>query len=124
MTFDLDWHKRGLVIHFKGVVDGKTLLSATYAVQNDERFDELLYMVADYTDCSEFSASGIDLDQAIAMTVASSLTNRKFRLARISTNPQVIAAADRYTAMPLNAFTVQTFPTLETAFEWLGVENL
>lgn len=124
MTFDLDWRERGLVIHFKGVVDGKTLLSATYAVQNDERFSELLYMVADYTDCSEFSASGIDLDQAIAMTVASSLTNRKFRLARISTNPQVIAAADRYTAMPLNAFTVQTFPTLETAFEWLGVENL
>lgn len=123
MNFDIDFYKQGVVIHFKGYVDGEIMLSAACVIQSDKHFDELLYIVADYTDCTEFSASGSDFDQAIAMTAASSLTNNKFRLARVSTAPDIIAAANRYTELRLNISTPPTFSTLEAAFEWLGVNK-
>lgn len=93
-------------------------------LQGDPRFDELRYIVADYSCCTKFSVTQENLEYVIATSAASALSNNKIRVAIISATPEIVTAADRFITSPLTVFPFRTFQKLEAAYKWLGIQNL
>lgn len=121
MPYKINWDKSGVVIHFIGHVNDKELISMAAGLQGDPRFDELRYIVADYSCCTKFSVTPEGLEYVIATSAASALSNNKIRVAIVSATPEIVTAADLFITSPLTLFPVRTFQILEAAYKWLCI---
>lgn len=123
MPYKINWDKSGVVIQFTGHVNDKILIAVADGLQGDPRFDELRYIIADYSCCSKFSVTQEELEYVIATSAASALSNNKIRVAIVSAAPEIVTAADRFITSPLTVFPFRTFQILEAAYKWLGIQN-
>ena len=59
---ELIWESDGIVRRFSGTVSAEEMNASAVSVQSDARFDDLRYIIHDFTACCEVSASEDDLE--------------------------------------------------------------
>lgn len=121
MSYELIWERKGVVRRFYGDVTIGNLIKASDEVQGDLRFDELRYVISDFTDCTKFVFDGSEVEELAATDGAAAYNNRQIKSAVVVTLPEAVAAARYYEKSPLNAYPTRIFSTLEDARAWLGM---
>lgn len=119
MSYRLAWEACGVVLHFSGHVTIRDILNASVDYQKDIRFDELSYVIADYSHIKACNVEPRQIDDVWAIDFGAKLTNGKIRKAIVTTSPDVIALAERYSA-PFPAFPVKVFTAEADARAWLN----
>jgi hypothetical protein len=120
MPYRLDWEPRGLVLHFSGRISGKDPEQATIEYERDIRFDDLLYVIADYSQIEGCHAMPADIDEVLLRDTGAKYSNPNIRKAVVTTSPEVIAMANRYKKEGEVVFPVKVFPKMKEARDWIG----
>jgi hypothetical protein len=119
MGYTLSWEPRGVVLRFAGRVTISDILSASNAYQGNRWYDELLYVIADYSQITDCDARPTDIDDVWAVDYGAKRSNNKIKKAIVTTSPEVVALARRYAAAPDPAFPVKVFAKEADARAWL-----
>jgi hypothetical protein len=81
------WEPHGLHGRLTGTVSAAELLHATMEVQADPRFDELHYMLIDYTEVTAIDLADKAMDEVRALRAAGQRSNPWIRVAVIAADP-------------------------------------
>ncbi len=122
MPYKLTWqHPNGLIKRHFGNVNGREVLAANEQAEADARFDDLRYVINDFSDCTGLTVSPDDIVEIAAIDKAASKINPHILIAVVATLPDVLAATNAYANDPLNAFTTRAFSSMNDACSWVGV---
>jgi len=119
MGYKLSWEPRGVVLRFSGRVTISDILNASNAYQGNRWYDELLYVIADYSQITDCGARPNDIDDVWAVDYGAKRSNNKIKKAIVTTSPDVVALARRYASAPDPAFPVEVFAKEADARAWL-----
>ncbi len=120
MSYELVWEPHGVVLNFSGQLVPNDPLNATADYEGDSRFDELLYVIADYTQITGCDARPDDIENVWAIDWAAKHSNPKIRKAVVTTSTAVIKMADHYRNNLGAAYPVEIFATRADARAWLN----
>jgi hypothetical protein len=120
MPFTLLWEPKGVVIEFSGRVSIVDIKGAAEEYSGDRRFDELDFIIADYSQVSSCAARPAEIEDVWIVDYGAKRSNPKVRKAVVATNTEVIALADFYVHRLGDAFTLQVFSTLVEARIWVS----
>jgi hypothetical protein len=109
-----------VILRFAGWVSIRDILNATIEYEQDDRFDDLLHVIADYTQIEGCRADAIDIDDVWAVDMGAMASNKRIRKAIVTTTPEVIALVGRYCDAPDQAFPTRVFSTVADARAWLN----
>jgi hypothetical protein len=123
MAYTLAWELHGVTKVFTGRLTYDDLMHSSEIVEGHHKFDDLRFVIYDLLaiDSVEFPIE--DVEELAAVDAAAAVYNRKIRAAIVSTNEQVIAAANAYMASPFNAYKFKIFSTVAAARLWLGLPS-
>ncbi len=120
MPYHIQWEDNGIVWTFFGVVTGEETTQANLEIYGDPRFGDLLYQIVDITNVEQFDLTSDDLDESAALDEASSLSNLRIVVAVVAAADEAVEIALLYqAAMNQASWTVEIFPTMEDAKEWI-----
>jgi len=121
MAFGLKWEPSGVVIKFCGQVTIFDLVHATEIIDSDERFCDLQYILADYSDIESSSIQPFEMEAVWALDHVAGVTNDRIKKAVVTTSPEVVALARQYAAAyGSGGFEVKTFEKRHLARAWLA----
>ncbi len=121
MAYELLWHTGGVTKRFFDMVTTDDMLLSVYETEADARFENLRYVINDFIDIT-----GCDFETPVAERIAmqdrgAAFANPNIRIAVVTRHPQVIEAAEAYSASPLNVYPTRIFSTMAEARHWLGL---
>jgi hypothetical protein len=119
MSFALFWEPEGVVIRFSGVVERTDPKLATVTYEGDPRFDDLAFVIADYSAIAGCIAAPGDMEIVAAMELGAAHTNPTIRKAVVATWPEVIALARHHQRVLQPSVPTEIFATMEEARAWL-----
>lgn len=77
MTIEHHWLDQGLHIRYLKRVSGAALIAAARDVGSDERFDDLRYIISDWSQCQEPEVSIEEVEQLAAYITAMAKSNSR-----------------------------------------------
>lgn len=120
MNYKLIWEPRGVLIQFSGEISINDIYKASIAYQGDFRYDDLSYVIADYSQITRCTARPEDIDNIWAIDTGAKLSNPSIKKAIVTTSDDVIQLASRYKNNQSSAFVVKVFPTQDEARAWIN----
>lgn len=120
MGYKLAWEPRGVVIRFFGQISINDLKKATIEYGSDARFDNLLHVIADYSQIAGCITRPADIEDIWAQDTGAKFSNPKIKKAIVTTSPEVIKLATYYKKELGSAFPVEIFTTEVDARAWLN----
>lgn len=116
------WESRGVYRQADGVLNGSELLQSVIEVEGDSRFDEIRYVINDFSMVSEFKISNADILAISAMDKASAYTNSNIKIALVTGEHQLEEIYSQYNNMfETPPYPNRLFRTLEEARLWVEV---
>ena len=120
MLYKTKWEDKGLYRKFTKIVSGEEVLGSNLAIQGDERFDKIKYVLNDFTETDEFDVSEIVLNKIVAIDNAAALSNPNLRIAIVATLESLLAWIRLYgEKMQDSSFECQIFVNLDDAYKWV-----
>jgi hypothetical protein len=120
MGYELKWEApAGVVKRHFGPVSGKELLEAILRIEGDRRFDGLLYVLNDFSDCTAVGVTESELEEIAAIDKAAYALNPRIRIAVVATHPEALAAGKAYANSTLNSYETRLFDSMAEARRWL-----
>lgn len=120
MSYRLEWEGHGVVLRFSGNITIRDILNASVDYEKDIRFDDLWYVIADYSQIETCDVEPSQIDDVWCIDCGAKLTNGKIRKAIVTTSSDVMALARRYSSAPFPAFPVKVFTNDFDARAWLN----
>lgn len=119
MPYRIDWEPFGVVKTFFDTVTHDEIFSCLTTVEADPRFDELRFVINDFTAVGHYAAhSSEDAHEVAAIDRAASLTNPRIIIAIVATHPDMVALCEGYAQSPLNPYPTRIFDTMAAARAW------
>ena len=118
MPYRLTWEPRGACKTFHGFITSDEFNASIAAFQGDGRFDTARYSINDFTDVAGHSVTEGDVRRFAAFAVGAFQTNRKIRIAVVTTDPGIRALVELYASPGLAPFPLAIFATLAEARAW------
>ena len=109
-----------MLLCFSGHITIRDILNASVDYEKDCRFDDLLYVIADYSQITSYNSEPEHIDDVWVVDTGAKLSNRQIRKAIVTTNLEVILMAKRYKESTDSPFPVEIFTTEAEARKWLG----
>ncbi|MBI5785336.1 MAG: hypothetical protein HZA64_07770 [Rhodocyclales bacterium] len=120
MTYEVAWEGRGAVKRFFGHVTEDDMLQSVLETESDRRFDDLRYVINDFTDITGSSVTLPTIEDIAIADIGASHSNPSIRIAVVTTDPDIEALVNHYANSPLNAYETRIFSSMEAARVWLG----
>ncbi len=121
MKLENIWEARGLYRVFSGKVTASEILSSNLVLQGDSRFDDLKYVINDFTQSSEFIATDSDIQTIAAMDNAASISNADIKIAIITTSEPLLIWANLYCkAIQHTPYVCKIFANKNDAYAWIN----
>ena len=80
MPVALQWESRGVVREFVGTVEFEEYMHSVALLQNDARFDDLRYIIEDFSACVMLHVSESDMEMVIANAIGAAFSNPHIRI--------------------------------------------
>jgi hypothetical protein len=120
MCYELIWEPRGVVKRYFGEATDEDLLKSVVEVGADARFDDLRYVINDFSACDAITATSDGIENIAIMDRGASASNPRIRIAVVAIQKEAIALAEAYASFPLNVYPTRIFATLPAARNWIG----
>lgn len=120
MPYDLIWEPRGLYRRYWGdvtIAERRESLERAFA---DPRFDDLLYVITDYTDVQDYEITSEATIEIASLHVGLAATNPRLLIAAVVTDPRIVQAIEHFMSLDLNKAPYRIFSTLPAARDWLA----
>jgi len=118
MAYTLQWKETGLIREFSGLIDAVEALNANLELHKHKRFDDLNYIINDFTRVTEVTISA-DQTQAYATSDDMvSLTKGELKIALLVTDELRPLALAYQQQMIDSSFSCQIFATMADAEVW------
>ena len=98
-----------MLLCFSGHITIRDILNASVDYEKDCRFDDLLYVIADYSQITSCNSEPEHIDDVWVVDTGAKLSNRQIRKAIVTTNLEVILMAKRYKESTDSPFPVEIF---------------
>jgi len=85
LSFNIIWKVNILYRIFTGHVSGQEILASNLAIQGDSRFDDLRYVINDFTDITDFNITQQDISKIVAIDNAAAKSNPNIKIAIVTT---------------------------------------
>jgi len=121
MAFINNWEAGGVYKVFSGDVTGSEVLDSAVEVEEDQRFDQVRYVINDFLAVDGVDANERDIALVAAIDRAASKTNPDIRIAVVATQQKIIELAQHYSRLIEDCpFQAQLFASVEDARNWLA----
>lgn len=125
MGYEVTWESKGVVKRFFGGVTNDDLMQSSATVQGDARFDDLQYVILDFSNCDFHTITEPALLEIAAIDEAAtenwrSVDRRKIRMAIVATDAGIIRLAKQYASYQLKVVSFAMFFNLSDARNWLA----
>ncbi len=118
MAYQNVWEKRGIYRKYQGFITGLDLLNAVREVEGDARFDQIRYVINDFSEVTEQAISQQDLEEVAALDYAAAFSNPNIRLAVVATDPSITEMASLYSEFSDSPYPTEIFSEIESARAW------
>lgn len=116
MPYINEWKVKGLHRTFTGNITGKEVLIANLNVQGDARFDEIDYVLNDFSQIDSFNISEFHVSEVSTMDNVAAQVNNKFKIIIVATDEGFLKFVDMYlTQMKDSLIDCVVFNDMESA---------
>jgi hypothetical protein len=105
-----------------GEVSAEEFLRSTAAVQNNPRYDHLLYVVNDFLQGSALQFSKSELEYIGALRIGASMSNPIVRIVILTTDAKILGFIRVYSEM--TGCEVNCFETMAQAHAWIAANEV
>ena len=124
MGCSIAWEQSGVYRAFFDRADCDEFMQSLKEVHGDARFDDIRYVINDFTACTEIVFDAEAIREMSAMDMAASVSNPRIRIAIVGASEFVKAGIEAYMAKGLSPYPIQLFASLDEARRWLGRDAL
>jgi hypothetical protein len=120
MAYELIWEPEGVHKRFSDVVTARELIQSVEQVQRDPRFDEIHYVIDDFSNIAGHQLSDEVFIELSAINYGAHASNPNCRIAYVSTDPSLVKPIrDILVAGHLPSYQIEVWPSLSEARDWL-----
>jgi len=120
MAYDTKWEPEGIYRHHSGFVTGREMIESAKQTQSDPRFDEMRYVIDDFTDITGHDLSIDAFTYLAASNYGAHASNPNCRLVYVTTDTNLVKIIRGTLMSPdLVSYEVEVKPTLSEARDWL-----
>lgn len=121
MTVEYSWEATGLYRHFTNKINGQEVLNDNLNLQGDSRFDDIKYVINDFTDIADFDFSDIDIQKISITDKVASISNPTIKIAIITTIESLLVWIELYCkSMEGSLYDCKIFDNSEDAYKWVS----
>ena len=96
MAFKIIWQDKGLLRKFSGDITGHEVLSSNLSILNDKRFENISYVINDFTDIDSFDITRHDVEDFASIDTIASTYNDNLIVIIVATNDGILKGAKQY----------------------------
>ena len=120
MAFELVWEPDGVLKRFSGTVSADEFLRSVKQIQGDSRFDDVRYVINDFSGAAADKLCEETLTELSAMQYGAYASNPNCRIAFVTTDQAFAESVKRILLSPdMMSYQVEVTPTLSEARDWL-----
>ena len=119
MGYRIEWTKRCVNVVYFGECSETEVLTAVVEIQSDFRFDSTHRALHNFDQCRRLNPSPEHLEELAVRNVGAAVTNPRFRIAVVTTHPEVLAMLERFRLLELSPYPLRVFSTVDEARVWL-----
>lgn len=116
---ELIWERKGLVRRFSGAVSEDELDGSALRLQSNIRLDDLRYIIHDFTDAGEITASREAMEYMGVRASFALQNNPRVRIAFVGSHPAIGVLMDGFNNKGKSAHQCVQFATIEAAWEYV-----
>lgn len=124
MSYEIIWEPRGVVKRHYGFLSSAELLAAAQVIQGDRRFDNLRYIINDFSDVDAHDVDIAAIEEFAALRIGAAFVNQDILSPVVAANElgRLIVEFLR-SPMYANGHPVELFASMADARAWVA-ENL
>ena len=123
MTFNIKWHKKGVFLKFRGIVNSQDLIDANNYLISNANFELIDYQIFDFSEIDDFQITAYDMAIIGSMDKSQAEFNKKMKVAVITNDNYVKELTTEYNAfMKETGWSSRVFDDIETAKKWINAE--
>lgn len=116
MPYTNNWETKGLHRTFTGTITGREVLGSNLSLQGDSRFDEIRYILNDFTGIDGFDISDLQVAEVSAIDNVAAKANDRLKVIIVANDPGFLKFVDMYLAhMENSPFEIIVFHDMESA---------
>jgi len=119
MPFEIVWELRGAQVIYSGQVTASELAKAFVSVNADQRYDDLLYVLADYRASTSINVTDEQLIELACIDYAAALSNPRIAQAHVVDDVRVVRQLRHYMANNDSEHRQGIFSRVEDAHAWI-----
>ena len=96
MTVKNQWNNKSLYRNFHDTTSGEEIIDSNLALHGDSRFDDLKYIINDFSEVKHFTVTDIDISLIANIDNVGVLSNRRLKIAIVATDKALLAWVDLY----------------------------
>ena len=113
------WEDKGLYREFKENITGREVLNINLTIQGVPRFNDIKYVINDFTHITDFDFSDLDIKRLAVNDNIAAKSNPKLKIALIITLEPLLKWADSYCEyMNGSPYVCKIFDNLIDAEKW------
>ena len=121
MSVEYKWESKGLCRVFTDTINGDEVLGDNLKLQGDIRFDNIKYVINDFTEVVDFDFSDLDVTKISVNDNVASQSNPYLKIALISTHEPLLVWLRLYCeSMEGSLYKSKIFDNADDAYEWVS----
>lgn len=121
MAYQNKWGEKGLCRIFTDKVSGDDILDANLALHGDSRFDDISYIINDFSQIVDFQLSGMDIVKVATIDNVAALSKARLKIAIVATTDAVLDWVNLYCEkMVESPYECEIFSNLDCAYQWVS----
>ncbi len=119
MAYQNKWDEKGLCRVFTEKVSGDEILDANLTLHGDSRFDDISYIINDFTQIIEFEVSGMDIVKVATIDNVAALSKARLKIAIVATIESLLDWVNLYCErMADSPYECEIFTNFDDAYQW------
>lgn len=120
MAYQNYWEEKGLYRVFTGFVSGEEVLNSNLDLHGDRRFDDIRYVLNDFSSIEDFHVHDIDIKLIASTDNAASMSKPFLKIAVVAKNKDLIGWVEEYLKRMTDvSYDCHLFNDIDVARNWL-----
>jgi len=121
MTYEIKWEPEGIHKHYFGFVTGREMLESAMKIQCDSRFDDMRYVINDFTGITGHDLSINAFTDLAASNYGAHASNPNCKIVYVTTDESLVKIIqDTLMSPDMSSYVVEVRPSLSAARDWLA----